>query len=340
MKVINTKELTDELWEKYFEFYQKLYSKFYPDLIFTPNNWKQFKEQRLHEINNLQNDKYKEFSLLEQDEMVGWFDRFLTPLNIIFGFDTIYTDLPDEIYKIIFRELLNFMCDKNKTEVCCWSYDERKLNQMVKPGPEKVEDYPISALLKENIDVKLLRKFIDDFENRFENKISFLKKFPANLFEKYSRLVKPIYEELLKINPVLKNLNIVITDDDMKETFSLNENLSYTTNYYFIMWNENEEMIALHQVIIKNNDPKTIRCNGGFTCVRNDNRGKGIGKYLKSKMILYLFENNPDFKMITSDTMPWNKHMFRINEELGFKPFKTGARFRFTKEFLENYLNK
>jgi hypothetical protein len=52
-----------------------------------------------------------------------------------------------------------------------------------------------------------------------------------------------------------------------------------------------------------------------------------------------MLQNYPDFEIITSDTMPWNKHMFKINEELGFKPYKTGARFKFTKEFLENYLH-
>jgi hypothetical protein len=38
--------------------------------------------------------------------------------------------------------------------------------------------------------------------------------------------------------------------------------------------------------------------------------------------------------------MPWNTYMFRINEELGFKPHKEGFEFELTKEQLRKYLEK
>ena len=52
-------------------------------------------------------------------------------------------------------------------------------------------------------------------------------------------------------------------------------------------------------------------------------------------MYLKIQEDYPDFEQIFTDTYPWNKYMYRINEEFGFKPFQKGYTFRFTKEYLE-----
>jgi hypothetical protein len=54
---------------------------------------------------------------------------------------------------------------------------------------------------------------------------------------------------------------------------------------------------------------------------------------------LKMLKENKDFKYVTTDTSPWNKYMFRINEEFGFKKHRTGCSFKLTKELLNNYLN-
>jgi hypothetical protein len=68
-------------------------------------------------------------------------------------------------------------------------------------------------------------------------------------------------------------------------------------------------------------------------------RGKGIARYLKAKLYLKLLEENKDFKYITTDTMPWNKYMYKINSEFGFKPFRKGCSFRISRDFIKNYIN-
>ena len=97
-------------------------------------------------------------------------------------------------------------------------------------------------------------------------------------------------------------------------------------------------MIAVSSVLINKLDPHRIHYDGGLTGVHKNYRGNGFGKYLKAKMFFHLLMNYPDFNIISTDTMQWNKYMYKINEDFGFKHYKTGARFRFTKEFLENYL--
>ncbi len=55
-------------------------------------------------------------------------------------------------------------------------------------------------------------------------------------------------------------------------------------------------------------------------------------------MYLKIREDYPNFRHALTDTYPWNKYMFKINEELGFKILCEGCIFKFTKENLDKIL--
>jgi len=78
---------------------------------------------------------------------------------------------------------------------------------------------------------------------------------------------------------------------------------------------------------------------GGLTTVGRNYRGKNLAKYLKAKMYLKMLEEYPDFEFIRTDTYPWNRHMYRINEEMGFKPYEKYTEMKFKKSQIEQYLN-
>lgn len=107
----------------------------------------------------------------------------------------------------------------------------------------------------------------------------------------------------------------------------------------FILFDIEENIAGLCWIFTNSKYKNTISHNIGLTAVEPKYRGKGIAKFLKAKLYLKLLKENKDFKYITTDTMPWNKYMYRINKEFGFKPFKKGASFKLTEEFIENYLN-
>jgi GNAT superfamily N-acetyltransferase len=111
-----------------------------------------------------------------------------------------------------------------------------------------------------------------------------------------------------------------------------------TVNSMYILFNESAEIAGLCSVCIDSFRSETLRHVGTLTAVAAKYRGKGIARYLKAKLYLKLLEENKDFKYITTDTMPWNKYMYKINNEFGFKPYIKGCSFKITKEFLENYL--
>lgn len=91
-------------------------------------------------------------------------------------------------------------------------------------------------------------------------------------------------------------------------------------------------------VLSFNENKKVIMHDGGFTTVLKQYRGRGLAKFMKAKLYEHLLLNDKDFTYITTDTMPWNTYMYRINEEFGFKPYKNGAVYKLEKDIFKAIL--
>ncbi len=338
MEVFDTIRLSDELWEKYYDFQKELNLKYYENKKLDGSNWLEFKENKIKKIEFSQHEEYDECIILNENQVVGWYDRLVTPINILFGFDSVYEYLPEEFILTLFKEVYNFMLEKSKSEAFWWSYDERKLKQISSLNVEKFEDYIIYKLEKELANLKLFKSWIDDVEGKFKYHTEVYENSSEFELEKFSDLVYPILTELNLLNPVFENRRIKITNNDVKDMILTYEKSGFLS-YYYILFNEFNEMIAVRNVIINKSDPQRIHYDGGLTGVHKNYRGNGFGRYLKAKMFFHLLKKYPNFNMITTDTMPWNKYMYKINEEFGFKPYKKGAKYRFTTKFLENYLH-
>lgn len=59
-----------------------------------------------------------------------------------------------------------------------------------------------------------------------------------------------------------------------------------------------------------------------LTGVQDQYRGRGLGKWLKAAMMLYIQEHYPDFRFITTNNADSNAPMLSINDRMGFKPYK------------------
>jgi hypothetical protein len=228
------------------------------------------------------------------------------------------------------------MLEKNKTEAFWWAFDARKLEQISSLNVEKSQDYMLYKLEKELADLKLFKSWIDIVERKFKYHTEVYENSSEFDLDKFSDLVYPLITELNLLNPE-GNVSTEVNNNDVKDMILKNEK-SGILSYYYILFNEFNDMIGLSFILINKIDPLRVRYDGGLTGVHKNYRGNGFGRYLKAKMFFHLLEKYPDFKIITTDTMPWNKYMYKINEDFGFKAYKKGAKFRFTKELLENYL--
>lgn len=71
-----------------------------------------------------------------------------------------------------------------------------------------------------------------------------------------------------------------------------------------------------------------------FTGVLPSARGRGIGKWLKAAMLLHIRELYPDALWIATGNAHSNAPMLKINQDLGFKPYRTGVEYQISREEL------
>ena len=69
-----------------------------------------------------------------------------------------------------------------------------------------------------------------------------------------------------------------------------------------------------------------------LTGVKDNYRGRGLGKWVKAAMMLHIKENYPDFKYVTTDNADSNAPMLSINNRLGFKPYKEDRTYKMRVE--------
>ena len=68
-----------------------------------------------------------------------------------------------------------------------------------------------------------------------------------------------------------------------------------------------------------NRNDRPERVEQGLTGILKEFRGKGLGKWLKAQMILYVKENYSEVTYITTGNAEHNAPMMSINNRLGFK---------------------
>jgi len=78
--------------------------------------------------------------------------------------------------------------------------------------------------------------------------------------------------------------------------------------------------------------PKMV--HQGFTGVRPDARGRGLGKWLKAAMLMHIRELYPGVEVFVTENAGSNAPMLAINTKLGFKPFLTGSEYQMSRDRL------
>lgn len=82
------------------------------------------------------------------------------------------------------------------------------------------------------------------------------------------------------------------------------------------------------------------RINQGWTGVRAEDRGRGLGKWLKAQMLVLVQERYPSVSFVITGNADSNDSMLSINRRLGFKTYSSGIGFMFNVNELANQLGK
>lgn len=77
-----------------------------------------------------------------------------------------------------------------------------------------------------------------------------------------------------------------------------------------------------------------------LTGVLPEYRGKGLGKWLKAQMLLYVKDKYPNTKWVVTGNADSNAAMLAINTKLGFREYKASSTYQIKKEALSAFVAK
>lgn len=333
IEFISTKINDENLWLKFFNLSQEISCRYYAGSYKPGNSLEKFKKQRQDSAAN--DPTYDEYIIFENGNAAGWFDLSLWENELYFGFDVLYNEIPGNLLKEILYKLKELMDSKGFTESLYYTYREAIITSLKKTNVRVYEEFDISRLERVNMDETFYKSIVEDNAlNKW--RLEYYNDIPDSIIEHYTQRLNEYFSDMASINPYGIKVPVYTAESLKKIIKSLNSN--GTEMGVYILFDDNGKIAGICWLCFDLYRTETLRHNGGMTAVTPEYRGKGIARFLKAKMYLKMLEENNDFRYITTDTMPWNKYMFKINEEFGFKPYRKGCSFKITKEFLENYL--
>jgi hypothetical protein len=352
MKWIEIKNLTDRQFAVYLKMLIEIRNKFQEGSLIADNDWSEyqidylkinlsaveFKKDKLKKITERKKYSLKEFVIFESDEPVAWVAlKRVSNERYEFICDSIYSEFPESLFKAITEILNEYLSEEGIDKIDFWTHDERKKETFKNAGMKITMETLLSKLNRRDIDFENLKKIIEKNTSAENYELKLLHEFPEELHTEFIAIMDDVNRESQLFNPQKREYKEFTKERLIK---MINQDKEDGDPMYMYVLFDRDKIAAFCRVYIeKDSKNYFIQHCGGLTGVGKNYRGKGFAKYLKAKIYLKINEDYPDFEYALTDTYPWNKYMFRINEEFGFKPFEKGMTFGFTKEYLEKLLN-
>ncbi len=351
MKLIKFNNLTDHQFQLYMNLITKIRKKYkdntfvldydwneYRDYFFRDyNDFREFKESRVKIYEDGSRVSLTEYILFKEEKPVAFIAyKRLSGNRYEFIFDTEYIILPEDVCKMIFEVLISFFENTDAKQICHLSNKSSDIEIFSKYGIEIIEEIVTSKLQSKDVDIEKLKSIINGNEIAKDLELKLLRKIPEEIYGRYIDYMNDILKEKERFNPERDDF-VKYQYKDLMRSIKIDEEDGDPMYMYMLF---DDEIIAgsCKIYIEKEDDGVFIQHCGGLTGVAENYRGKGLAKYLKASMYLKICEEYPGFRHAITDTYPWNKHMFRINEELGFRIFNEGTIFKFTKSNLEKII--
>jgi len=177
----------------------------------------------------------------------------------------------------------------------------------------------ISRLQLQDVDWDMVQSWYDDCKSSLTNvELIQLEGLPDETdLESYCE----IYTELVNQIPEgdLEGENAVFTPERMRQR--LHEVKERGDRWIQFITREADGVISgITEIVYRPAMP--YRCDQELTGVRQTHRGRGLGKYIKTAMLLFIRDEFPDLKYVITGNASINAPMLSINERLGFKPYK------------------
>jgi len=237
------------------------------------------------------------------------------------------------ITKNILKSIYKIMDERNKDEAFYSTFNERQYLAIIETGAEVFEELMYSRLLKKDIDFSKLQIIIDSNKIAQSYELKLFHNIPEEIYDRFVNYMNEVIIDSNFFHPKKKVINEYTMSDLLERVNDIKED---RCPFYMYMLFDNNNIAGHCSAFVgmTDNIHWIDHIGAGFTSAGRNYRGKNLAKYLKAKMYMKIQEDYPDFQYIMTDTFPWNKYMYRINEQMGFTPFMKEYNFRFTKEHL------
>ena len=322
------------LWEKYFSVTQEILKRHYPEGYKADLTISAFKD--LIDTNSKTCDLYRDFLVLDDNTPTGWFDCSKYDSILYCMYDLIPFSINEQELKLVLQKMLEVQKEAECSHIELVTYRKLLIDHFEGIQAPIAEKTLISRLNREDMNMSFYNQIVESSKLK-ELKLCHYNEIPGEIIADLVNSVNNCFDDRDLLNDIRREYPPLTIEDWYKDKKHLAER---GTKLEILILFDNNRIMGFCWVCVDSFRKDVIRHNGGFTAVNREYRGKGIAKFLKAKLYIKLLEENKDFMYITTDTMPWNKYMFRINEQFGFKPYRNGCGFKLTADFLEPYLNK
>jgi GNAT superfamily N-acetyltransferase len=182
-----------------------------------------------------------------------------------------------------------------------------------------------------DVDWAMMRRWVEDGRKRspdtkFE---SYDGRLPESMLDDYC----PQLSSLLNTMPFedLDHGEIVETPAMLKEWFARMD-MAGEAGHWMLTREPNGLISGITDMYYAPYRPTIV--HQGFTGVRPEARGRGLGKWLKAAMAIHLHELYPDAVWFTTDNARSNAPMLAINTKMGFKTYRVGSEYQITRDQL------
>jgi GNAT superfamily N-acetyltransferase len=345
IKEINPNRATDEEWKKQLSFRKERHKEVSPEEPALPDELykKQLQIQynqpdmniTMHVIQDNKSDTIignifiakfsKAHSAYEENKFVGLFSIELLPEYRRKG-----------IGKRILHKIYDFAIEHNLKVIISGTEEKDGKVFLEHIGAKLALISAVNRVNLEEINLEMLKEWtISGQSHSLATRLLFFERIPDELIENFADTSTEVLHQV-----PLDNLDITmekVTPEKLRKEERDRLELG-TKAFFFISLEDNNEISGLTTVTYNPNKPGYA--SQGLTGVKNKYRGRGLGKWLKAAMLLYLRANYTEIKYITTGNANSNAPMLAINKKIGFKIHKELINAQITIEELKKYLNR
>jgi len=325
----NPKETSHETWEKYHQLNEKLFSEIYIKEQ-LPNRESVEKnliignpDYNLTRFIVYQDDSKRKliarFSIGIVKENTDFYNenKEIGLVEIEVDADFRRQGLGTEILRIVTRKLLDKKCKFFEVK----SAYPSGMNFCQKFGA-KITNLKIKNILDmKDVDWDIVYNWIN--EGQEKNPDVIIEGFPGHSEKNIERYCE-LLAELENDSPTVveegdQEVKEIIDPTRYREYFA-NLKKNNKSSYTFRSIEPDGQFSALTELFYsKINNPEYL--GQGLTGVKKQYRGRGLAKWLKALMLVYIKENLPEAKYWITGNAQHNTAMLSINKRLGFKPY-------------------